>query len=286
MMSRLLMGLVGFVVIGTGIVGCSSAEESDLSLSSVSQAVVGVDEFLYFRCNATGWDVNDATRVTDPDDDGLFTIEYDVTEEWMVTGGDQCVLTVTDEPNSWGSVSSTYGAATPDVKVPGTEWDIGAVNSNQAMIQYPALGTYTATVNWDAGTVLIEPASVTPDPPEEEYYYLRCNATGWNVGPNNRLVDSGTTLDLSFDVSWPWMVSHSDMCIVTQTDELDGWGTEQAYLGTASPTLMDVPVGNYATTTVVPAGQYFRVSYPALGSYEAKFDAATGELQIGTFPAP
>jgi len=290
MMSRLVNSLVGCVVIGMGIAGCSGAEESDLSLSSVSQAVVGVDEFLYFRCNATGWDVNDATRVTDPDDDGLFTIEYDVTQEWMVTGGDQCALTLTDQYNGWGSVSSTYGAATPDVKVPPTTWDLGAVNSNQAMIQYPELGRYRATVNWSEGTVMIEPVTVEPPPPppppEDEYYYLRCNATGWNVGPNNLLVDSGTTLDLSLHVWWPWMVSNGDQCIVTQTNELNGWGTEQAFLGTTAPTLLEVPVGNFATTTVVPAGQYFTVRYPAVGNYEAKFDPATGELQIGTFPAP
>lgn len=270
MMSRLLNSLMGFVVIGMGIVGCSGAGETDPSLSSVSQAVVGVDEFLYFRCNATGWDANDATRVVDPDDDGLFTLEYDVDEEWMVTGGDQCVLTLTNEYNGWGTASSTYGAATPDVKVPPTTWDLGAVNSNQAMIQYPALGRYRATVDWSAGTVLIEPVSVTPPPPPpppaDDYYYLRCNATGWNVGANNRLVDTGTTLDLSFNVPWFWMVSNGDQCIVTRTNELDGWGSEQAFLGTASPTLLTVPVGNYATTTVVPAGQYFTVRYPATGS--------------------
>jgi len=287
MMSRLVNALMGCVVVGMGIVGCSGAEESDASLASVGQAVVGVDEFLYFRCNATGWDVNDATRVTDPDDDGLFTIEYDVTQDWMVTGGDQCALTLTNQYNGWGSVNSTYGAATPDVKVPPTTWNIGAVNSNQAMIRYPELGRYRATVDWLAGTVSIEQVSDTPDPPEEdEYYYLRCNATGWNVGPNNRLVDSGTTLDLTLNVWWPWMVNNGDQCIVTQTNELDGWGTEQAFLGTESPTLLEVPVGNYATTTVVPAGQYFTVRYPSVGSYEAKFDPATGELQIGTFPAP
>ncbi len=287
MISRLLGGLVGCAVIGMGLVACSGAEETDASVSSVSQAVVGVDEFLYFRCNATGWDVNDATRVTDPEDDGLFSIEYDVTQDWMVTGGDQCVVTLTNQYNGWGSANSTYGAATSDVKVPPTTWDIGALNSNQARIQYPALGRYRATVNWEAGTVTVEPVEDTTPPDEEEYYYyLRCNATGWNVGAANRLVDTGTTLDLSFNVPWFWMVSNGDQCIVTRTNELNGWGTEQSYLGTSSPTTLVVPVGNYATTTVVPAGRYFTVRYPALGGYQAKFDPATGELQIGTFPAP
>lgn len=278
-------GLVVCAIMGLSLVGCSGAEETGADVSSVSQAVVGVDEFLYFRCNATGWNVNAATLLTDTDDDGLFSIEYDVTQPWMITGGDQCAITLTNQLNGWGTVNSTYGAATPGVKVPPTTWNIGPANSNQAMVRYPAIGRYRASVDWGGRTVTIEPVSVTPEEPEEEYYYLRCNATGWNVGASNRLVATGDTLNLSLSVTAPWMVSNGDQCIVTRTNQLNGWGTVQLAMGPAAPSVVLVPVGNYGVTTVLPAGQYFTVRYPSVGSYEARLDPETGFLQIGTFPA-
>ncbi len=280
MMSRIVSGLVGCAVMGFAIIGCSGVENSETDVASMGQALVGVDEFLYFRCNATGFDASSTNRLSDADDDGLFTVDFDVNQSWMVTGGDQCVVTRTNSASGWGTESATFGSATSNVVTPPAQWSIGAVDSTPATVRYPALGRYRATVNWEEGTVSITPVATQPAP---LYYYLRCNATNWNVESSNRMVADGDVVELSYNVNQSWMVSDGDQCIVTRTNQLDGWGTTQVALGPSKTTRLVVPSGNTAATTVVSAGQYFSVRYPALGRYEARLNPVTGELRIGTF---
>src|SRR3954468_5702515 len=47
------------------------------------QAVVGVDTYVYLRCNATGWNVDDATRLRQTADPYVFTLAWNVTQPWM-----------------------------------------------------------------------------------------------------------------------------------------------------------------------------------------------------------
>src|SRR5262245_12847807 len=64
-------------------------------------AVIGVDEFLYFRSNATGWGVDDSTRLS-PFGGGAFARTYNVTQDWMITTGDNAIVTRTNQLNGWG----------------------------------------------------------------------------------------------------------------------------------------------------------------------------------------
>ncbi len=279
MKNRGVFGGVGVWIALAGVVSCGG--ETTAGIGQVGQALVGVDEFLFLRCNATSWNADATNRLTDTDDDGLLTLEYDVREAYMLTGGDQCVVTRTNSASGWGSSSASFGTASPAVVTAPGQWTLGAVNSTPVTIRYPELGRYRATVDYAARTVNVTPVATQP---QQGYYYLRCNATSWNVGASNRLTGEGT-LSLDFDVNQSWMVSGGDQCIVTRTNQLDGWGTSQVAMGPTAATTLSVPADGMAETTIVPAGRYFSVRYPALGSYQATLDPSTGALSIGT-PGP
>src|SRR5689334_21252881 len=85
------------------LVGCSAAAgEGDYG--SVDQAVLGKDTFLYFRCNATGWQPTPVTRlVASTTEPGVFTLNYTVTQSWMVSNWDQCTFTETNRMDAWGT---------------------------------------------------------------------------------------------------------------------------------------------------------------------------------------
>lgn len=250
-------------------------------VASANEVVVEDDEFLYLRCNATGWDANAATKLVSTADPDIYVLEYSVTQEWMVSGSDQCILTVTDSPDGWGTYQQFIGtASTAPIEVPGT-WNLDEASSMYAAVRYPALGDYRATVDMSEMTVSFEAIDTTPPPAEDGYYYFRCNATGWNVDPNTRLVlDSLTGLyKLEYAVSIPWIVSGGDVCTLTQTNEEDGWGTTQIQWGFNGNLV--IPEDGEASAAMINGGQYFGVNYPAMGDYVAEFDPATGILTLG-----
>jgi hypothetical protein len=95
--------------------------------------------YRYLRCNNTGWDLSDSNRLT-PEGTNGFGLEYDVT-----TLDDSCVLTHTNELNSWGTRNSDYRVILDDspVSVPAE----GNVTLEQTypthfQIHYPAPGRY------------------------------------------------------------------------------------------------------------------------------------------------
>lgn len=146
-------------------VGCAvgTEEPSFEELESVSQAVTS-EPYLYLRCNATGWGVDTATRLAPTADPYVFELTYQVTESWMTGGGDQCVVTKTDQPNAWGSSQQYYGTrfGAPITTIPG-----GAPlqqNSGYFTVKYPAKGTYKAKVNWQTGGLNIEPVTTATTP--------------------------------------------------------------------------------------------------------------------------
>lgn len=58
--------------------GCNyQTQTAGESVDSAAQELVGFDEFLSFHCNATGWGVDDKTRLQPTSDPSLFSIEYD-----------------------------------------------------------------------------------------------------------------------------------------------------------------------------------------------------------------
>ena len=249
-----------------------------------SQAIADEELFPYLRCNATGWDVNDATKLVPTDDPDIYVLEYSVTEEWMVSGFDQCILTITNSPDGWGTFQQFIGtASTVPIDVPGT-WALDETSGTYAQVSYPELGDYHATVDFLEMTVTFEPADTTPPPADDVYYYLRCNTTGWNVGSNNRLVldESNGLYTLDYSVTKPWIVAWGDMCILTQTNEEDGWGSNQVQWGIVPGSgKIVIPEDGEDSATMVDGGQYFGVSYPTMGDYFAEFDPATGELTLG-----
>jgi hypothetical protein len=69
----------------------------------------------------------------------------------------------------------------------------------------------------------------------------------------------------------------SDQCIVTVTDAVNSWGTNQSYLGSYTYELVTVP-GEMRLTE--GDQNYFRVGYPELGDYGAILDTSDMSLRI------
>jgi hypothetical protein len=217
------------------VAGCAMSEGeptqgvAEEAAGEVSAALLGQDTFLYFRCNATGWNPDNATRLRATVNPYLFSLLYDVKEGWMTSGGDSCIFTETNQLNGWGSAQTNYGTVHGNVTVPGGDLLLtGGTNFN---VTYPALGRYKVTVNWRQGSFLVDPASNA----ERWSPCLNHNLTTLAqtpAAPNNALVGcSNGDLFLSFDanvVSPNWL-------------KVDTWNTS---VGTMS--LPDLPVNAIA----------------------------------------
>jgi hypothetical protein len=152
---------------GGCVVGSEEGVPSEEAAGELQQAIVGQDTFLYFRCNATGWTPDNATRLRSTSDPYSFSLLYDVKQSWMTGGGDSCILTETDQLNGWGSAQTSYGTVQGNVSVPGgAQLRSGGSNFN---VVYPALGRYRVTANWRQGSFMIAAAS---------------NAERWTPCPN------------------------------------------------------------------------------------------------------
>lgn len=151
--------LLRFIAFSLGLVGGGCGAQTDTeSVASVQSAVLGVDTHLYLLCNATSWDANPSSRlVQTAPGSGLFTLNYQVTQDWMVNSSDNCSIVETNQLNGWGSQQQRYafraGQATfvtvPDARA------LTPAQSSSFQVRYPAKGPFTATVNWHNGTFLI-----------------------------------------------------------------------------------------------------------------------------------
>ena len=108
-----------------------------------------------------------------------------------------------------------------------------------------------------------------------QHVYLRCNATAWGADDSTRLKDwiAPGMRYLVYQVSEPWMVSGSDSCELTVTDQLNGWGSSQtAYVPSGTSTISP---SQAEQVVAAQPGQstHFQVDYPALGKYRALFGA-------------
>ena len=115
-------------------------------------AVLGTDEFLYFRSNATDWGVDDATRMVPFAGPNVFSLVYSVTQSWMITGNDTAIVTRTNQRNGWGTSQIFYGASPKPVVVPGTAPLIAQSPGGDAHfgVDYSVLGTHRVIVNFAA----------------------------------------------------------------------------------------------------------------------------------------
>ncbi|HKO46297.1 MAG TPA: hypothetical protein VJV79_01155 [Polyangiaceae bacterium] len=156
---------------GFALLGCSSSPLADESLTENAEALVTVDEFLYFRCNATAWGADSSTLMQATSDPNVVTITYQVTQAWLLSAGDTCIVTRTNQKNGWGSASSSFSEATPatPIVVPGGEALVPS--SANFRVRYPALGTYTATIDWATRRLSI--VSGTPSAPAALPFWLR-----------------------------------------------------------------------------------------------------------------
>jgi photosystem II stability/assembly factor-like uncharacterized protein len=158
-----------FAVMVATLNGCganlSGSEEGD-GIGTSRDALLGVDTFLYFRSNATGFSPNDATRLRETADPIVFDLTYDVTQTWMVTNGDNGSFVETNQLNGWGTVQSYFGSTVNPVIVPGG----GGLSLNPAgfTIQYPRLGKFRIAFNTAQNTFSIREAARAWEPVQAE----------------------------------------------------------------------------------------------------------------------
>jgi len=150
--------VLSFILAGCGVGGGEgSLRGTEESASVATQAIVGQDTFLYFRCTATGWNPESTTHLRSTSDPYLFSLLYDVKDAWMTGSGDSCTFSETNQLNGWGSTQASYSTVHGNVTVPGG--DLLRAASDYFNVIYPGLGRYKVTANWRQGSFLIAPAS-------------------------------------------------------------------------------------------------------------------------------
>ena len=151
---------VGFLGLSFALAAgaCGARPENAEQLEKRQAAVLGIDTHLYLLCNATSWDVNDRSRLVETaPSSGLFTLGYEVTQDWMVSSPDSCSIVETNQKYGWGTQQQRYafraGQATlvvvPDARA------LTPAQSSFFQVRYPSKGRFVATVNWHNGTFLI-----------------------------------------------------------------------------------------------------------------------------------
>ena len=145
------------IITVAGLLSACAEDPTSETTATSTQAIVGQDTFLYFRSNATGWNVDSATRVRPTADPYVFSMLFDVKQDWMVSNGDNCQFSETNQLNGWGTKATNYGAVHGTVTVPGS--DYLQSNGPGFTAKYPALGRYKVTANWMQGMFQIGAAS-------------------------------------------------------------------------------------------------------------------------------
>lgn len=111
------------------------------------------------------------------------------------------------------------------------------------------------------------------------FAYLRCNATRWDIGESNRFkaTSDPNVFELSYVVTQPWLVHTPDSCLLTETNQLNGWGTSQTNYQ-ALGGVLNVP----AERQLQVGWQNIQVQYQTIGSYRATYNVAQRKLSIGS----
>ena len=127
----------------------SGAAGDDEVITEQQSALIGPDQFVYFRSNATGWGVDESTRLFPfAGAAGLFARIYNVTEPWMVNDVDTAVVTVTNQLDGWGTAQTFYKAFASPLRVPPGGSPIGATSSGtdpHFKVDYSVLGVHRVT---------------------------------------------------------------------------------------------------------------------------------------------
>ncbi len=153
-------GVVARATTGLILLGCSGTAENE-PIGASRAAVLGVDSFLYLRCNATGWEPSDATRLVETSAN-QWEITFEVDESWLVQAGDQCQLTETNQLNGWGSTQSAYHVNGATLTVPSSA--PVASGFQPIHLAYPSVGRYTVRFDASAPSLSIAVAEAGPEP--------------------------------------------------------------------------------------------------------------------------
>ena len=147
-----LLGVMAVLTLSAGA-GCSSRTEEDLA--QTQGALLNADQFLYFTCNATGWNPAEANRLKSTSDPNVFTLAYPVTQPWQVSSPDQCVFLLTNQLNGYGSSQTRYSDSHPPTPVVVPSGDRLVLSGSNFTVKYPAVGTYSLSLNWAQKTFTI-----------------------------------------------------------------------------------------------------------------------------------
>jgi hypothetical protein len=147
------------------VAACSASSDGfeKPSTEKVAQAYQSVYQ-LYLRCNATSWELNNVSKLQPTADPYLFSLDFEVTQPWMVSDRDNCW--VTDVTNGYSDYGTTGTSA---IQVPslGRGATRLAMRANSLAFKYPSLGFYRATVNWREGNIAIQRVTTM------SYLYMR-----------------------------------------------------------------------------------------------------------------
>lgn len=122
----------------------------------------------------------------------------------------------------------------------------------------------------------------------DTHLYLLCNATSWDTNDRSRLVattPSSGQFTLKYEVTQNWLVSSPDQCSIVETNQKNGWGTQQqryAFRAGQSP-LVVVPDARALTPA---ASSSFQMRYPAKARYVASVNWHNGTFSIAAAPPP
>ena len=169
------------LVAGTLSSGCSADVGPIEEVGQVEEAVIGVDTFVYFRSNATGWGVDDATRLLPFA--GVWARRVDVLEPWMVSGGDTGIMTETNQLNGWGTSQVFSGPVPKSMVEPPTGEAVAPLvvqppgGDSHFNVKYVATGIHRVVYNTANSPPTIHIGTVSCSCPSP----LRCV-----VGPNSQ----------------------------------------------------------------------------------------------------
>lgn len=163
---------------GLLVSACGSATDNTETLAKSSSALVGTDTFLYFTSNATSWNVDETTRLY-PFANGFARL-VNVTQPWMVSGGDTALVVETNQLDGWGTSQTFSGAATKLLVETGSDALAPQQQGSDAHfnVKYVSTGTHRVFVDTTSSprTIRIEPATC-PSCPEPLHCSFLQNST-------------------------------------------------------------------------------------------------------------
>jgi hypothetical protein len=148
----------------TLFLGCGASSDAGDAMARIGvvQQELELTHF-YLRCNATGFNPTSATRLKPTGQTGVYSLNYSVTQPWMVTNADHCSFTETNQLDGWGTFQEHYGATGSDPLIVPTSAAMRKTGADWFNVRYPAQGGFTVTLTLPSGNFTIQSSgSCTP----------------------------------------------------------------------------------------------------------------------------